>query len=312
MKPYILLSFLTILLVNCKAQSPKLTSASEVRKTSPYSINDPDRIFEMPKSLQEISGLTISPNGQDLCAINDEHGVIFFINKNSGEVEREVKFHKNGDYEGIETVGKNIYIVKSTGTLYKVMDLEKDSVSFKKGKYLLKKENDTEGLGYDPKTNNLLFACKGRACLHSGCRVEGCMTKKSIYSMDLNRNRVSKNPLFEIEMKTVQAYLKENKTKKELQDFHKFIGEDVNEFHFHPSALAIHPITQDIYILASKGKTMMVLNQKGQIKFMEKLKKKIHAQPEGIAFDNDGTMFISNEGKKDGKGKVYVFKYQKS
>ena len=41
---------------------------------------------------------------------------------------------------------------------------------------------------------------------------------------------------------------------------------------------------------------------------MIKLKKKIHEQPEGIVFAQDGTMYISNEGK-EGKGKIYKFAY---
>ena len=296
--------------LSCKAQKP--TSNPEFTSKSGngiYNFDVPDRTFELPEVLKEISGLTLSPDGQQLCAVNDEYGIIYFIDKEMGEVKREVKFHKNGDYEGIETVNESIYIVKSTGTVYKVDDLEKDTVSFKKGKYLLKKENDTEGLGYDAKNNQLLFACKGRACLHSGCTIEGCLTKKSIYRMDMKRNRVAKEPAFNITVETVLDFLKKNKPQDAANNFESFIDKDDGHLHFHPSALAVHPITGDIFILSSKGKTIIVLNSEGEIKQMEKLNKKIHRQPEGIAFDKDGTMYISNEGKKEKKGKIYVFNY---
>lgn len=302
---------LGISLMSCRAQ--RSITNSEFRSKSGsdlYSFNNPDRTFELPEQLKEISGLTLSPDGQQLCAINDENGIIYFIDKKEGEVKREVKFHKNGDYEGIETVGKSIFIVKSTGTVYKVDNLEKDSVSFKKGKYLLKKENDTEGLGFDSKNNQLLFACKGRACLHSGCTIEGCLTKKSIYRMDMNRNRVAKEPAFDITIKTVLEFLKKNKPEEEANNFESFIDKDDGHLHFHPSALAVHPISGDIFILSSKGKTLIVLSEDGEIKQMEKLNKKIHRQPEGITFDKDGTMYISNEGKKEKKGKIYVYNYR--
>ena len=45
------------------------------------------------------------------------------------------------------------------------------------------------------------------------------------------------------------------------------------------------------------------------MRHMVKLKKKIHEQPEGIVFAQDGTLYISNEGK-DGKAKIYKFAYQ--
>ena len=299
-------------IIHGNAQSSQIVANKIQNPVTPYSINNPDMTFEMPEILKEISGLSIAPNQEHLCAINDEQGIIFFIDKKDGTIARELKFHKNGDYEGIETVRDHIYIVKSSGTVYKVKEVAPDSVNFKKGKYLLRKENDTEGLCFDSENNQLLFACKGRACLHSGCQIDGCLTKKSIYSMDLKKNRVSEEPFFEITLTDVQAFLKKNKSEEALKKFDAFTHPEDGQFHFHPSALAIHPITLDVYILASKGKTLIVLNNEGKIIYMEKLKKKVHAQPEGIAFDSDGTLYISNEGKKQGNGKICVFKYHKT
>lgn len=302
---------LVFIFTNCKARQMDPAAAPvlpiESKNSFVYQINSPNQTFEMPEKLKEISGLSISPDGAQLCAVNDEDGSIFFINKKIGKIEKEVPFHNHGDYEGIETVGEHIFVVKSSGTVYKVSIENNDSASFKKAKYLLKKENDTEGLAYDAKNHQLLFACKGRACLHRGCRVDGCRAKKSIYSLDLNRNRVAKEPAFEITIDAVQAFLKKNKSKDELKKFNKFLKPKDGDFNFNPSALAIHPITFDIYILASKGKTLIVLQPDGKIKYIEKLSKKIHDQPEGLAFDTDGTMFISNEGKKEEAGKIYVF-----
>ena len=309
MRFIIFLFLLGLSFFSCKAQKVNSSFTSKSGDEMAYQFNKPDRIFELRDQLKEISGLTISPDGKQLCAINDENGIIFFIDKKNGEVTRQVRFHKNGDYEGIEAVGENIYIVKSTGTVYKVEDLSQDSVGFKKGKYLLKKENDTEGLGYDAKNNQLLFACKGRGCLHRGCTIEGCMTKKSIYRMDMNRNRVLEQPAFEITIENVLEYLKKHKPEEASNNFEDFIDPEDGHLHFHPSALAIHPITSEVFILASKGKTIMILSPDGKILHFEKLKKKVHTQPEGIAFDPDGTLYISNEGKKEKKGKIYVYNY---
>ena len=129
--------------------------------------------------------------------------------------------------------------------------------------------------------------------------------------MDMNKNRVSKEPAFEISIEAAQAFLKQSKSDKELEKFKAFIEPETHDFHFHPSALAVHPISNDIYIMSSKGKTMIVLNNRGEIISFEKLKKKIHPQPEGIAFDKNGTMYISNEGKKGGNGRICVFHYKK-
>ena len=289
--------------MNCKSQLIQAQSP----KTFPYSINEPQRSLEMPSELKEISGLTFSPNGEHLCAINDEEGDIYFINKKTGEVDRKVKFHGEGDYEGIETVGERIYVIKSTGTVYEVSDFEKDKVKPKKTKYILKKPNDSEGLAFDNKNNRLLVACKSASCLHKSCLLHSCMSQRAIYSLNLETNNIAPAPTFIIDLKEVQAFLKNNKTDEELEIFKKFIMVEDDKIPFHPSALAIHPKSRDLYILSSKGKTMMILNSEGKIIALEKLDKKIHTQPEGIVFDKDGTLYISNEGKKGGNGTVSIF-----
>lgn len=290
--------------MNCKSQLIQAQSPNIL----PYSINEPQGRLEMPLALKEISGLTLSPSGEHLCAINDEQGVIYFINKNTGKVDREVKFHGQGDYEGIETVGDKIFVIKSTGTVYKVGDLGKDEVKPEKSKYILKKPNDSEGLALDEQNNRLLVACKSASCFHEDCLIHTCKTKRSIYALNLETDKVAPEPIFEIGLTELQAFLKKNKSTEELDIFKKFITLENDYIPFHPSALAIHPRSGDIYVLSSKGKTIMILSGTGRIIAFEKLDKKIHTQPEGIVFDKDGTLYISNEGKKGNNGTISVFR----
>lgn len=290
--------------MNCKSQVILAQSPNVL----PYSINKPQGMLEMPVDLKEISGLTLSPSGEHLCAINDEQGVIYFINKNTGEVDHKVKFHGQGDYEGIETVGDKIYVIKSTGTFYEISDLEKEEAEHKKSKYILKKPNDSEGLAFDEKNNRLLVACKSESCFHESCLVHTCKTKRAIYALNLETNKIDSEPAFEIELEELQTYLKNNKSPDELELFKKFITLENDYIPFHPSALAIHPQSGDLFILSSKGKTMMILSSAGRIIALEKLDKKIHTQPEGIVFDKDGTLYISNEGKKGGNGTISIFR----
>jgi DNA-binding beta-propeller fold protein YncE len=74
--------------------------------------------------------------------------------------------------------------------------------------------------------------------------------------------------------------------------------------------LAIHPFTRDIYVIASVGKLLVVLNPEGKIKHVIKLPVSVFKQPEGIAFDSAGNLFITNEGR-NGKGNILKFLYLK-
>ena len=54
---------------------------------------------------------------------------------------------------------------------------------------------------------------------------------------------------------------------------------------------------------------MMVLSANGDLIHVEKLKKSIHPQPEGLCFDAVGNMYIANEGKDD-SARIYKYNYQ--
>ena len=264
----------------------------------PYNLSKPDGNFRLSKKLIEISGLSLSPDGQQLIAVNDEEGKIFYLNKNDGEIEREVKFGKGGDYEGIEAVGDKIYVVKSNGDLYKVKDLDKEEPDTKDYNTKLNSKYDVEGLAYDMPQNRLLLACKGKA--GDGKDMKGI---RAIYGFDLEENKVTEQPVYTIDRDMIGTYFKSESVSQRLVDF---LTPQYAADAFAPSGIAIHPKTSDICMVSSIGKLFVMLTPSGEIKYMEKLDASIFKQPEGICFDKDGTLFISTEGK-GGRGKLYRF-----
>jgi uncharacterized protein YjiK len=74
-----------------------------------------------------------------------------------------------------------------------------------------------------------------------------------------------------------------------------------------PSGLAIHPRTGNLYVIASVGKMLLVLSPEGRLLHAERLDKDLFEQPEGIAFDLQGNLYIASEGE-DGPGKLMKFK----
>ena len=84
-----------------------------------YTMDSPSQTTELPDNLTEISGISIDENGV-LYAVQDEVGSIF---KKVEDGFVETPFRKEGDYEGIEVVDSNVYVVKSSGIVYKVSQL---------------------------------------------------------------------------------------------------------------------------------------------------------------------------------------------
>ncbi|MBX2876489.1 MAG: SdiA-regulated domain-containing protein [Saprospiraceae bacterium] len=269
-----------------------------------YDLTDPDGTFKLPKKLEEVSGLSISRDGATLIAIEDENGKIYCIDKQTGELEDDFTFWKPGDYEGVEVVGNDIYVLKSSGTLYRVQKAGTKDQEVEKYNGFLDTENDVEGLTYDPIKHRLLLACKGKAG-----KGEPFRAKKSIYAFDLQTLSLQANPVFVISLDDIHNYLSTAPAIRKLSKLAEMFKPGT-ELTFAPSGVAIHPLTGDIFVLSSVGKVLMVISQEGKLLHIEKMRKEVHTQPEGLCFDQDGTLYIANEGK-GARGRILRFDYHR-
>jgi uncharacterized protein YjiK len=279
--------------------SAKNATNDKLNPSFPYKINQPDKTFEMPLVLKEISGLSLAEDG-NLLTLNDEVGKIFKLNKADGKIMSDYLFKPDGgDFEGVEMVGNIVYASTSKGSIYAISNYM-DSTKRKVEKFTNEglRGSDVEGLGYDATKKCLLLTCKGS---------RGNPMERDLWAFDVAKKTYSEQAVFTISLAKMQAWLTSHQADNE--DFKDILTPKDNEFHFGASAFAVHPISGNFYFLASPGKQLVVTNHKGEIQHILKLDKKIHAQPEGLVFDKDGTMYISNEGKKE-NGKVYVFKMQ--
>jgi uncharacterized protein YjiK len=282
-----------ILLGQCSPQKPITPLVS-------YNLDVPNKTFKMPAALREISGLSMSHNPQKLAAIQDETGYLYFIDKQSGSVDpNPIFFLENGDFESVEIVGDTAYVAKSKGVIIVMKGIASGRPTIQQINTPLTKNDNIEGLCYDAKTNSLWLAAKGLQ--DAGEKV------KKVYAFDLKTMKLNPQPVLTLKLEKVAEFLtrrtdaRYDKLKASMQPYQEL------ELGF--SGIAIHPKTGEIYLLSSINKAMIVMNRQNTILDMVKLDKNIHAQPEGICFDNDGKLFISNEAKGD-IAKIHVFSPQ--
>lgn len=287
----LLLSVLLFLsTLNLRAQVPSVS----------YDFDSPTLVAEMPDELAEISGLGVATDhGNELLAVQDELGKFYRLNAATGQVLWSIDFWKEGDYEGVEAVGEEIWVVKSTGTLYKISKPGKPDQSVDKFNTDLTGDNDVEGLTYDPKNKRLLLACK-RDAKDDGNDKDG----RYIYAFDLQSNTLSKDPVFAIQRKAVNDYLANCDKTVGYEKLCRFFSTE-EKYDLAPSSLAVHPLTGDLYLTSSVGKILMALSPEGKILDLRRLDKNNFPQPEGLAFAPDGTLFISTEAKGRAKARLY-------
>lgn len=300
----------TVLAVSTTSESQNTKPLNNLKKPEfnlPYQLDSPSKTFKLPPDLIEISGLSYSEKRKSLCAVQDEKGRIYSIDPNDGSVAKPIKFWKSGDYEGVEFVGNTIYVIKSTGTLYEVKNIGEESQDVIKYNTFLTRENDVEGLGYDQDKNCLLIACKGLPKGDDSYDI--AKMKKEIYRFNIASKEMDETPAFVITQQMLYDFIMKYDLGPDQDKMLDYFQPD-RSLLFSPSALGVHPITKDIYILSSVKKILIVLGPSGKVKHIGLMNKRLHRQPEGLAFNKEGTMFISNEGK-EGIAKIHRFDYQK-
>ena len=269
----------------------------------PFQLDKPDKLWELPKSLNEISGLSYIDKHRIAC-VQDEKGNIYVYNLKTKEIEQKINFGNDGDYEGIEIIENDAWILKSNGTLFKVKDYLKDAEPHvKKYATALSAKNDAEGLTYDLINNKLLIACKGHPFVDDKAGKEF----KTIYSFDLKSKQLDLKPFLLIEMDTIKYYKNYNTMARLGIELLAYFDTSKGDVSFQPSGIAIHPVSGNIFILASVGNLLIVFSREGEMLAMIELKSKYFLKPEGICFNPEGTLYIANEGDKFEKGTILRF-----
>lgn len=268
-----------------------------------YRLLKPDKVQSLPPKLNEISGLSIMDDGRFAC-VQDEKGNIYVLNFETAEIEKKINFADHGDFEGLTLVGTTAWALKSNGNLFRVKNFMEGEEVLRAKKYetKLSKKNDSEGLAYDKNTNSLLIACKGHPYIDSKKGTH----KKAIYKFDLAEKKLITDPVYVIDLDKIKNFRDYNTMTKLGIDLLSTIDENKGDVTFQPSDLAVHPITHNIYLLGAVGDLLMVLNPSGEILLMVDLDDILFKQPEGICFDKNGTLYISNEG---GEGRATILKF---
>lgn len=241
------------------------------KTTTHYKLDKPDFQQYLSKNLKEISGISHYAENQVIC-VNDEHGQLFIYDFKKQEIVDTLDFDTEGDYEAVEFVNNIAYVLQSNGQIIAFDVSTRDIKTFDCRQ---DEVEEYEGLGYEPKTSCLLLAAK---------EMKG---DKTIYQFDLKSEILSEK--FRISKNDISKN-----------------GKDGKEFK--PSGIAVHPISEDIYVLASAGKKLLVFNSVGEIQFQYNLDKGQFPQPEGICFTPSGELIIASEGK-NGQASISYFSY---
>jgi len=237
------------------------------------------KIVVLKKPLREISGIDYTPSGK-LVAINDEAGKIFLVDPATGGFE-VFEFGEKGDYEDVVVAGDYFYVLRSDGHIFQVNVSNHKQVDEFENDF--GKHTEFESLYYDKTLEQLVLICK-ECGKHS--------SSVNAYRFDLNTKKFVPGIYFTIEWKEIRRMAKNN------------------QIECKPSAAAINPVTNKLFIIASVGKVLLQCSRQGVLERVYAINSYHFQQPEGITFAPNGDMYISNEGAP-AKGSILFFPYSK-
>lgn len=250
-----------------------------------YDLRTPQK-RALGKVLNEISGLTYNTDSNALLVIADSKRKVFSINLKTQKLsDYAEKFSEQADFEDLVILGDTVYVLISNGTILAVPQGAKDSSTTRTYPFWSTDVNDFETLYYDLTVKGLVILCK--TCAHE--KGQGIRTA---YRFNLPLKKFDSTALYTISSDSVKAAVKNNGAT------------------FKPSAAAIHPMNNQLYILSSAGKLLVITDMRGKVLEAYNLNPDKNPQAEGITFSPNGTMFISNEGKY-GKATLHIYPYNK-
>lgn len=274
-----------IALIACMACAQK----KDALFTTPshYNLNDPQQM-EFPSELDEVSGITfVNGNPDKLLAQQDEKGYLYYL-RPGDQSPKHVQFAGKGDYEDLAIINNHVILLRSDGSFFSFPyqeQYEKEISSVVSDDLLPKGEY--ESLALSNENNRLYVLCKQ-------CDVDKKMSQTTGYQLKLEASgKLTKERSFTINNEEISKHVR------------------LKGKAFRPSAIAKNEQTNEWYVVSSINKLLIITDQNWKVKEAHPLNPKLFNQPEGIAFDNNNNLYISNEAGGLGRAALLKFVYKK-
>jgi uncharacterized protein YjiK len=261
--------------------TPPADNAPAYKSPAGYDLNKPF-LLKLPVELSEISGVAFYAKDSSVFAIGDEFGWLYKIPLTTGKAIRKWKFSSQGDYEDLVMVDKVFYVLQSNGNITAFTFDDHNQILTQQQQFPVS-GNEFEILYYDPHLFKLILLCKD-------CEMD---KKKALtaFWFDLLYKRFDDSS--SINVTAIANMIGEKKIK------------------FKPSAAAINPVTDELFIISSVNKLLVIADRKGNPKQTYPINAGLFKQPEGITFTPEGDLIISNESADRGVANLLFFKYNK-
>lgn len=242
--------------------------------------------MRLPRSLHELSGMT-AVDANTLACVQDELGIVFFVDLSGQQPVRPVPFGKKGDYEGIALAAGSIWILRSDG---KLQQLTFDGQKLRVEKSIkVPFDGEFEGLCFDPASEQLLVLPKGPV---EGKRRE--KVRRRVLACDVLLGVVQSKPFLTLRVDKIEDQIEERGLAAPRHTTSK--GNVRVDLRLLISELLVLP-DGDLLLLSPKDHLLLRLDRSGDVVATQGLDMQLLPQPEAMALLPDGRLLIGSEGR---------------
>lgn len=119
---------------------------------------------------------------------------------------------------------------------------------------------------------------------------------RSLYYFNISKQRYHENPIFTFDADVVLQFLEDKECRIASAPHRRFYPKELADVL--PTAIAVHPKTNDFFMLSSKDRILMVFSSFGELLDASYLEEHAYSNPIDLHFNELGDLFIANPGKE--------------
>jgi len=247
-----------------------------------FDLANPSEVNSLPMGISSFSDVAVLDSTHLVC-IEPLNGNVVLFDLQRNAISSQLSLGSDYRFVDVSRMDSTLILIDSESKVHFLLP-PYDSTSFVSSDET--KENfSTSGICFHQSTKRLFLLSEVQE------KEEGQFSS-FLYAFNLNKHKLTEEPLFEINSSDVETFALNNNLSFPRNGITNE-GDALEALNFNPTAVAVHPKTNEIYILSSADRSLVVFNQFGEVVNFTILDARLFSIPTGLTFQDNGDLLIT-------------------
>lgn len=252
-----------------------------------FDLVHPESITNLPMGVNAFTDFVMMDSTHLIC-LDDQIGGVLVYDLISNQSQGYLPTGIDSKITEVTKIDSTIILVDENMDLH-FLNPPYDSTSINT-ESLREKSWISSGMCLHQQTKRLFFVAESD--------IENEVQNYLIYTFNLNQRKLNERPLFEIKSEEIELFAISNNIPLPANRLDEN-GDTLRDFSFIPDVIAVHPKTNEIYVLSSVDRSLAVFNQFGQVVNFTTLNESLFSQPKAMTFFPNGDLLLTNSDLKN-------------